>query len=216
MLKITDFTQRFPVVTEGDRDVKVPTLLAFFQRIGHVDSLLDIGAHSSSRHYAKELLPFTDRYDGIDLIDDPETQPYLTHYYVGNAITYPLQTYDAVICVSTIEHAGVSTYKGDYVQERMKLFERCVSLANKYVWISFPVGQEYVHLNEFAPITEEQLSRWESLASQFKVTERFFYTPGAQLGAPYYEHTKRDVAVKIPYLEWLGCQSLCIMEIEKL
>src|SRR5947209_6774873 len=162
MLKTTDFIRQFRMVFKNDRDVEVPTLLAFFQRIGYVNSLLDIGAHYSSHHYAKELLPFTYRYDGIDLLDDPETRSYLSHYYVGNAITYPLDTYDAVICVSTIEHAGVSTYKGDYVQERMNLFERCLRLASKYVWISFPVGQEYVHPNEFAPITEEQLSRWES------------------------------------------------------
>jgi hypothetical protein len=41
------------------------------------------------------------------------------------------------------------------------------------------------------------------------------YTQGAQAGHPWYEHEKRDVAVKIPYIDYIGNQSICVMEIEK-
>lgn len=213
-----DFIKEFPVVNRTDRDCESPLLLEYIKSNAEsMGSLLDIGAHhsASSTHYAHKIRPLVKKYDGVDIVDDPEAKKVLDHFYVGNANTLDLPQYDMVICVSTIEHAGLSTYKGDYVSERMQLFMRCLELTKKYMWISFPVGQEYIFPNELAPITDKQLKRWETLTSNFKVKERFFYTQGAQAGFPWREHTKRDVAVKIPYIDFIGNQSIAVLEIDK-
>lgn len=217
-----DFIREFPIVNRTDRDVE-NVLIEEYVKSKMPESLLDVGAHftADEYHYAHKIRPYIKRYDGIDIINDPVADKVLDHFYVGNANTYRIDAissigkYDIVICVSTIEHAGLSTYKADYVEERMKLFESCLLYAKKYLWISFPIGQEYIFPNELAPVTDKQLKRWETLTSNFNVKERFFYTQGAQAGHPWYEHTKRDVAVKIPYIDYIGTQSICILEIEK-
>lgn len=212
-----DFIKEFPVVNRTDRDCESPLLLEYVESKAPIGSLLDIGAHysASPTHYAHKIRPLVKQYDGVDIIDDPEAKKVLDHFYVGNANTLALPQYDMVICVSTIEHAGISTYKGDYVEERMKLFETCLLHTKKYLWISFPVGQEYFYPNELAPVTANQLKRWETQTSNFKVKERFFWSQGPQASHPWYEHTKREVAVKIPYIDLVGNQSICVMEIEK-
>ena len=223
MLKLeTDFIREFPVSSKTDRDAEAVLLIEYIKELAKekkIESLLDIGAHYSATqtHYANQIRPFVTRYDGIDILDDPVCRQLLDNYYVGNAIGYPydLKSYDTVICVSTIEHAGVSTYKGDHVMERMKLFEACLSMAKKHLWISFPVGQEYTYPGELSVITDKQLKRWETLTSNFKVKERFFYTQGAQAGHPWREHTKREVAVKIPYIDFIGNQSIGVLEVTK-
>src|SRR3990167_9581732 len=111
MLKQEDFIRTFPIDNRTDRDVEVPLLQEFIERV-KPESLLDVGAHWSHAYYSKEIRPFIKRYDAIDILDDPETRKIADTYYVGNAITLPLQSYDVVICVSTLEHAGLSTYKG--------------------------------------------------------------------------------------------------------
>lgn len=218
MLSMSDFIREFPVVLKTDRDCETPLVTEFVARQHPIDSLLDIGAHYSGHHYAMEIGPHVQRYDGIDIQPgDEKTTHLLDNFYAGNAndFHFPLTLYDTVICVSTIEHAGLSTYKGDYVKERMKLFSHCLSLAKKRVWISFPVGQEYVCPGQMAIITDEHLAAWEGMTAKFKVKERFLYSQGPQAGHPWREHAKREVAVRVPYMEFIGNQSICVMEIEK-
>lgn len=218
MLKISDFTREFPVVLKTDRDCESPLVTEFIQARCPMGSLLDIGAHYSAHTYGKKLQLNIDRYDGIDIQPaDDETYALLDHFYVGNANTFgfDLPQYDAVICVSTIEHSGVSTYKGDYVQERMRLFDKCLSMAKKHLWISFPVGQEHVCPGELAIITDEHLNVWEMLIDRYKVKQRFIYSQGPQAGHPWREHGRRDVAVRVPYMEFIGNQSICVLEVDK-
>ena len=219
MLKHTDFIREFKVDGKTDRDAEIPLLLDYVKSI-KFESLLDVGAHYSGHigysGYAKDIRLLTKIYDGIDILNDNITNKILDKFYVGNAIDYPLQKYDVVLCVSTIEHSGISTYKKeDPYEERNKLFKRCLELAKKYVWISFPVGLEYTYPNELSIIPERQLIEWENLTKDYKVRERFAYTQGAQAGLPHYEHTKRDVAIKIPYIDYVGNSSIAVLEIDK-
>lgn len=217
MLSIKDFTREFPIVLKTDRDCETP-LVTEFIGARKPGSLLDIGAHYSAHHYGPALRDHVQRYDGIDIQPaDDKTYSLLDHFYVGNANTFAfeLPQYDAVICVSTIEHAGVSTYKGDYVQERMRLFSKCLSLAKKHLWISFPIGQEHICQGELAIITDEHLNAWEGMIDRYKVKKRFIYSQGPQAGHPWREHGKRDVAVRVPYMEFVGNQSICVLEIDK-
>lgn len=215
MLRIEGLRQ-FSVIKKTDRDAEIPLFLEFL-KFHPVETFLDVGAHYSTYNgYAPDVRKLIKRYDGIDIIPDPEATKILDNFYVGNANDYPLMQYDMVACISTIEHAGVSTYKvQDPFVERNKLFLTCLELAKKYLWISFPVGQEYTYPNELSIITDKQLKHWENLISNYKVTERFLYTQGAQAGHPWYEHTKREVALRIPYVDYIGNQSICVLEVEK-
>src|SRR3990167_1198844 len=221
MIKVPeDILKEFPIITKTDRDCEVPILLEFLDKIQPIDSLLDIGAHSTNHEgysfYAPEIRKRVERYDGIDILDDPITIQIVDDFFVGNAITLPLKLYDIVICVSTIEHAGVSTYKAEDVKlEQEKLFSRCLELTKKYMWISFPIGLPYVYPNELSVIEDRQLTHWERLTSNFKIKERFLYNQGPQAGHPWYEHTKREVAVKIPYIDFVGNSSIAVLEIDK-
>lgn len=219
MLKLEDFVREFPVNRKTDRDSEAPLLLEWLQN-KQFESVLDVGCHSSLTDggYAEELRRRAKLYDGIDIREDSRMEGFLNHYLVGNAnerFTNESSLYDAVVCVSTIEHAGLSTYKGSNEEEKVKLFETCLKLAKRYVWISFPVGQPYVYPDQLSVITDKQLEGFETLTSNYKVKQRFLYNQGPQAGHPWREHTKRDVAVKIPYIDFIGNQSICVMEIEK-
>lgn len=217
MLKLEDFIREFPVIRMTDRDVEIPVLLEFIHKIFPIDSLLDIGCHGTHNYYANELRKFVNHYDGVDILPDSETAKILDHYIVGNALEFPYtRQFDTVVCLSAIEHSGVSTYKKTNIQEEQnQLFKQCLDLARKHLWISFHIGQEYVYPDEFSTITGEQLELWEKLTQDYKVTERFFYNQGPQAKHPWYEHAKRDVAVRIPYIDYIGNQSVAILEIDK-
>ncbi len=220
MLKTEDFIREFPVVHKTDRDCEAPLVVEFISARCPLESLLDIGAHYSGETYGTDIrhLQGLKRHDGIDIQPaDSATAALLDNYFVGNATTFQfdLPQYDAVICVSTIEHSGVSTYKGNYLEERNKLFKRCLELARKHLWISFPIGQEYVVPDQLAVITDEQLVFWETCCSRFNCKKRFFYSQGPQAGHPWREHTKRDVAVRVPYMDFIGNQSIAVMEVDK-
>lgn len=215
MLKLEDFTREFPIKDKTDRDVEIPVLLEFVQKIIPIESLLDIGAMSTDKTYASMIRPFIKRYDGIDIVNDENVRKIVDNYYVGNANTYLLDKYDVVVCLSTIEHAGISTYKGDYQKERDALFRKCLELSNRYVWISFPAGQEHLYLDQMAVIPYEVFENWKALLFDYHVTQRFFYSQGPQAGHPWYEHNNKEVAFKIPFIDFIGNQSICVLEIEK-
>jgi hypothetical protein len=158
------------------------------------------------------------RHDGIDIQPaDSATAAILDNYFVGNANTFQfdLPQYDAVICVSTIEHSGVSTYKGDPVDERMKLFHRCLELARKHLWISFPIGQLYTVEGQLSVVTGQQLEVWETLCKPYKTNVRFLQSQGPQAGHPWREHRSRAAAVQSQYLDYVGNCNIAVMEIDK-
>src|SRR5258706_826185 len=217
MLTREDFVRQFPSVLKTDRDCEIPMLIEFVKKRAPVGSLLDVGAHWSGHYYAANIRQFIEHYDGIDLLaPDDATKAILNSYYQGNAINFVFeQLYDVVVCASTLEHCGLSTYQGDHAQEQAKLFERCLELARKQVWFSFPLGQKYLHKGDFEIDSEGQLATLERLPKGLKVKDRFFYNQGPQAGHIWFQHVKREVALRVPYMEFAGNQSLCIMEIEK-
>jgi hypothetical protein len=220
MNHLFEYAREFPVITRTDRDAEMPLLLEYINsRAETIPSLLDIGAHYSGHYYAKNLRDKVVIFDGIDILPvDEETLGVHENYFTGNAGDFEFKrNYDTVICVSTIEHAGVSTYKSEYVQERLKLFRRCLDLAEKHVWISFPVGQTYLYPNELAVIDKDDLRNFEAIAKDlgWDFIQRFVYTQGAQAGLPWREHENKDLALSIPYISTNGNQSICVMELDK-
>lgn len=223
-LNTKDFIREYPVVGKIDRDCEVPNLLEYIKSKAIVKTLLDVGCASSYLSYARGIRDFVEGYHGIDVVPCWQTQKIIDHYWLGSAVDIPFEPgeYDMVICVSVIEHAGLSTYTAFFRRERYRLFERLFDLAKKGIWVSFPVGLEYIARNnaghpDWCPVTREDLEYFEELAHSrgWLIKERFFYNQGAQAGHPWREHENRDLALKIPYIDFIGNQSICIMELSK-
>jgi len=219
-----DFICKFPIDKRCDRDCEVPNLIQYVEGYSPIKSLLDVGCAHSHLSYADKIRPFIDSYEGIDIIDCLETEKILDYYMVGNVSDHVFgdQKFDVVTCVSVIEHSGLSTYDGDFRLERLRLFKRLLELSKKHIWLSFHAGLEYIAHNndgkpDFCAITKEDLDRFEQSAgvNGWKFKERFFYTQGAQADHHWYEHGDRDLALKVPYMDFIGNQSIGVMELTK-
>jgi len=220
-----DFICQYPVDRKCDRDCEKPNLLEYLDERSPFLSLLDVGCAYSHLSYAEEMRHHVDLYHGIDVVDSPETRKILDAYFVRNVIDFDFQglKFDMVTCVSVIEHSGFSTYKAYFRRERYRLFERLLELSKKYIWLSFHAGLEYIACNadgkpDFCAVTKQDLEYFENLAESkgWKFKERFFYTQGAQAEHPWFEHKDRELALKVPYMDFIGNQSIGIMELEKI
>lgn len=218
---MTNWLKDIPLETNTDRDVEIPCLLEFIEQ-NKPESLLDVGAHWSHAYYARQvgdLVP--NEYKAIDILPDLKTAALVDEYAVGDVNEiYKAETelFDMVICVSTIEHAGISTYQvEDYRKERQKLFEKCLLLATKQAWFSFPIGQEHLIEGQLGVVSLGDMINFRAaaFANKFNVKERYFYTQGAPVGHVWREHDDFELATKIPYIEFIGNQSLCVMELNK-
>jgi hypothetical protein len=202
----------------NDRDVEVPAFLSFLRRIRRrTKSLLDVGAHYSYYYYAQSardsLLPGA-IYDGVDIKSDEKTASILNRYFVGDVTTHPLEEYDAVSCISTIEHCGViSNQKPDYASEQLKVFEILNRLAKKFIFLSFPFGAEDCFENQYANITPPLLEKFVELAAG-KARKRFYYNEFPQ-NRCLWEPVTEKKAGKIPLRKDRGVQCLCVLEIER-
>lgn len=77
--------------------------------------------------------------DGIDIKPSEIEKEFLQNYFVGNAVTYPLEKYDLVICLSTLEHAGIKGYRvNDFVEEQNSLFRKVVNASKRFIYVTFP------------------------------------------------------------------------------
>lgn len=149
-------------------DVALCDFLRFFQnRIG---SVLDVGAHDSVRHYCREAKRIVNgRYEAIDILPDPDTALLVDKYHVGNFkhFSFGDEGFDAIISVSSIEHSGLTTYKadhGDHHRERDEMLTHMFWWARKFVFVTFPFGQEGMVSGQYANITDEALLDFESSA----------------------------------------------------
>lgn len=206
-----------PIKTKTDRDAEVPALIEFLKEL-KPNSLLDVGAHHTHAYYAPEVREMVGYYDGVDILKDDKTADILDNYFVGNVIELPTdRVYDVVTCVSTIEHAGLSTYEGVPVDERKALFEKLLLFAGDGAFLSFPAGRGEVVEGQMQTIPRIEYQEYCRLANEagFGVETRFFYTQGAQAGHPWREHKDDLLAFNVPYVDFIGNQSICVMQLEK-
>ncbi|MEK9207242.1 MAG: hypothetical protein AAB922_02090, partial [Patescibacteria group bacterium] len=98
----------------NERDIECPALVGFITT-HPVTTMLDVGAHWSWSYYAPEVRKLVANYDAIDILPDPQTKEIVDKYMVRNVLDLDNVQYDLVACISTIEHAGISTYQvNDY------------------------------------------------------------------------------------------------------
>jgi hypothetical protein len=212
MLTVT----QYPLNRQTDRDLEIPNIIAFARENKlKYESLLDVGAHYSAGYYANELRLFAKKYHGLDPGFDEAVSRIVDKFHTADFLEWQGEQYDFVLCCSTIEHVGMYpiVYK-DREGIRDVFFKKLLATTKKYLWISFPVGQRYEAPGEMSIIPGEQCDRWLDLVKEYKVTSGFFHSEGAQAGFPWELSTKERCYAQ-PYVESLGTQSVCILEIEK-
>jgi hypothetical protein len=181
-------------------DVALCDFLRFFRN--RISSALDVGAHYSHAHYAREVRSLiSGYYDGIDLLPDPDTAPLLDNYHVANFSDAVLWNYDVIFSISALEHCGISTYKiEDYREERYQIASGMFRLAEQFVFMSFPFGLDGLVEDQYANITNLDLVNIErvALSSSFiPLVYDFYYNEHPQQGKPW-ERLTRQQASKIP------------------
>jgi hypothetical protein len=207
---------RYPQERYTDRDLELPVFYEFLERTkGEIGSVIDVGAHFSAGYYAPTLRKYATFYDALDPNYDQKVEEIADRFIEADALNYEFDEYDLVLCLSTIEHVGQYPFKyEDYKKARLELFKKLIAAAGKYLWISFPVGQEIVIPNEMALVGSQELDQWLELTKPYQTTVGYFFSPGPQAGYPWRKAT-REECVYHPYEEKLGTQALCVLEVKK-
>jgi len=211
----------------NDRDLEEPLVTQFVSRAvlqsaWRLNSILDIGGHWSGHTYAprvREWIGNDCQYDAIDLlVPDEETPKYVDKYIIGNVRQEDLPIYDLVMCISSVEHSGITTYQvEDYQSEQTKVVERCLQLAGKRMILTHPFGEEGLYPGQYANITPEQLDYWIRLAEKgynLKTSVRFFYNKFCQGKELWYEVDK-EFASRVPMDKALGTQCVACTEFSR-
>ena len=207
---------RYPQERYTDRDLELPVLYDFLERTkGEIGSVIDVGAHYSFGYYAPTLRKYVTFYDALDPNYDSKVEEIADRFIQEDATKYEFDEYDLVLCLSTIEHVGQYPFKyPDCKIARGDLFKKMLTAAGKYLWISFPVGQECVIPGEMAIIGSQELDQWLELVKPYQTTVGYFFSNGPQAGYPWRKAT-REECINHPYEEKLGTQALCILEVKK-
>lgn len=202
----------------SERDVEVPQLLDFVDfHSEDITTILDFGCHGS--RYLKQLEERGKLIDGIDILPG-ETElghekKFLRNYFVGNAITYPLEKYDLVICLSTLEHAGIKPYKAnDFVLEQNTLFRKLVDVSKRFLYVTVPYASTpSLQEGEAVNMTRDRLDTFLKAIPQVSYCHlRFFFNEVIHdvLG---WTQIKQDAADKVEYDPAKGCRCVCILEV---
>lgn len=206
----------YDIVRKTDRDLELPVFAEFLERTKQtIGSAIDVGAHHSAGYYAPLLRTYVDFYDALDPNDDPLVHPFVDRFLVADAETHSFDPYDLVLCLSTIEHVGIYPVKAvDYKVKRRKIVEKMIKAAQKYLWISFPVGLPFVDPGQMAIVDGAELDDWLELMRYCQVTAGFFRSQGPQAGFPWGACNREDI-IDLPYQEHLGTCGLCVLEVRK-
>jgi len=206
----------YPQERYTDRDLELPVLYEFLERNKKdIGSVIDVGAHFSAGYYAPTLRKYATFYDALDPNYDSKVDDIADRFIEVDATKYEFDEYDLVLCLSTIEHVGQYPFiYPQYKVARGLLFQKLLAAAGKYLWISFPVGQEIVIPGEMALVGQQELDQWLELTKPYQTTTGFFFSNGPQAGYPWRKAT-REECVNHPYEEKLGTQALCVLEVSK-
>ena len=186
----------------NERDLEVGELLKFIKKY-KPESGLDVGAHWTWNSYAPDVRKLLKKYDGVDIAKDDLTERIVDLYYRGNITEINPQHYDLVFSISSIEHAGISTYKkADYTQERLKVFTTMYELANKYLFITCPFGEPMLIEGQYANITVHDLLKWQNAINGGSILDcEFYYTKGQNM--PFLKCSPQEAA-KVKFDETIG------------
>ena len=198
----------------GERVVEIPKLFEFLQlHFNKIETILDVGCYGSK--YLKELSKYAKVIDGIDIKFGEKEKEFLNAYFIGNAVDYPLGKYDLVICLSTIEHAGIEQYQvDDYLKEQFNLFKKIVDVSLKFLFVSFPYGLSSFHAGHFANIDKNRLNAFLKFLGNAKYKLSFYFNEDVHNNQGW-KKIDQDVANNVSYFPEKGTRCVCILEVEK-
>jgi hypothetical protein len=215
----------------NDRDLEeiiVRDFVARAQNSFNVTTIFDIGCHWSGHTYApfvRDMIGNGVFYHGVDILDPDEETPKYLKYVQGNVLDPSLITtnyeigggQDLVLCISSIEHAGITTYqKTDYKSEQHKVFNKCLDLTKKRFLLTHPYGLEALYEGQYANITPAMLSIWQQLSRDkgFSYQTNYYWNPFCQGGGKWHEVDK-EFADKQPMDKSKGTQCVAVTEFHK-
>lgn len=206
----------YPIDKKIDRDVELPNLFDFLSKVkDEIDSAIDVGAQFSANYYAQHLRLYVSKYWALDPTPDPEVEKIVDKYIQKDAFYFNFPPFDLVLCVSTLEHVGQYPIKyKDYKERRFKIFQKMLGSAQKYLWLSIPVGRDHICPGQMAIFGFEELKKMAALLKPFKTKIGYFWSEGPQAGHPWTKSTF-DRVIDQPYIDSLGNRGICIMEVEK-
>lgn len=207
---------QYPMTRKTDRDLEIPNIIAFArEKKLTYESLLDVGCHYTADYYANDLRLLAKKYHGLDPGFDEAVSRIVDEFIQKDFLEWQGNQYDFVLCCSTIEHVGMyPIIYADRKSIRDIFFTKLLATTKKYLWISFPVGQPHEIPEEMSIIPPDQCDKWIEQVKGYKVKTGFFHSEGPQAGNPWELSTKEQCYAQ-PYIESLGTQSICIMEVEK-
>jgi len=207
---------QYPMNRKTDRDLEIPNIIAFARENKmKFESLLDVGCHYSADYYANDMRLYAKKYHGLDPGFDEAVSRIVDKFITEDFLKWQGEQYDFVMCLSTIEHVGMYPFIYENREGiRDLFFEKLLNTTKKFLWISFPVGLPAEIPGEMSIIPGEQCERWLQLIQPYKSKIGFFHSEGPQAGHPWCLSSKEKCYAQ-PYIDTLGTQSLCIMEIEK-
>lgn len=198
----------------NERDIEIPQLLSFVDAHSkEITTILDVGCYGSQ--YLKALKESGKIVDGIDLTAGEKEKVFLQNYFVGNAITYPLEKYDLVIGLSTLEHAGLmEQYKvNDFLQEQNLLFKKIIHASKRFIYATFPYGIPHKPILQLVNITRNCLDGFLKTIPNKAVYKMRFYFNDKPSSSSDWNEVSQDDADKIQYDRFKGCRCVCILEV---
>ena len=187
----------------NERDVEVPALVDFVER--HVDaakSILDVGAAGSHATYAPRIVErLPAYYAAIDKVADPDTAAIVDDWTCGDmlagTVTAEVGPFDAVTCISVIEHVGVKPWRSDtWKEERLLFFHALLQASRHAVLLTAPYGHGGV-VNEYQCVSPEELATWSAIASVVGFSGRpRFYRGESPQGPTWSEVTWQEASAR--------------------
>ena len=190
----------------------MPRLLNFIDAHSkEITTILDVGCFESQ--YLGELKKRGKIVDGIDIKSGEIEKAFLRNYFVGNAIVYPLGRYDLVVCLSTLEHAGIKDYRvDDFAEEQNFLFKKVVNTSKRFIYITFPYGCPAFLEGQFVNMTRNRLDEFLKAISKAVYKVSFYLNDKVQAGFGWTEIPQNN-ADQIQWDRFKGCRCVCILEV---
>ncbi|HUV42302.1 MAG TPA: hypothetical protein VMY36_00080 [Patescibacteria group bacterium] len=177
------------------------------------DSILDIGPWSEGS--TKICSDYTHYLDTIDLVQREALGKMVKNQYVEDFLFFDLPQYDFVVCVSTLEHIGVTPIAmRDCREMELLAVKKMIGLAEKGVFLSFPYGEAILIKAKYNNIDRTMVKEMEKMARGFKFEKKFLST--ATLSDPdSWQEVSQDEADKATNELSGGIKTICIISMLK-
>ena len=194
----------------NERDVELKKLDRFLAaNLGQDHAVLDIGPWylGSTKICAK----YTKNLDTVDLVSRKRIAHLVRYEYVEDYLFGDFIEYDFVVCVSTLEHMGVTPVKMmNYREMQLLAVEKMLDQALKGVFLSFPYGQEILYKEKYNNIDRSMVDTMEMLARDFKISKNFFNTATPAIPTSWRVISQREADKQANELKD-GVSTICIL-----